>query len=68
MDIEIKYMLFDIVNGNLIGNRSYSYTVITVSEGLDIDTPEGLAEVNSQLSRIINKPRKQFKIISGTLV
>ena len=68
MDIEIKYMLFDIVNGNLVGNRSYSYTVITVSEGLDIDTPEGLAEVNNELSRTINKPKNQFKVINGTLV
>lgn len=68
MDIEVEYLCFEIFRGNLIANNSFSYKVITVSEGLDIDTPGGLEEVKKKLSLAINKPIKEFKVIGVTSV
>ncbi|MGE6611884.1 hypothetical protein ACQKFG_15290 [Peribacillus sp. NPDC076916] len=68
MDIEVEYLWFEIFRGNLIPNNSFSYKLITVSEGLDIDTPEGLEEVNNKLSLAINKPITEFKVIGVTTV
>ncbi|PLT35663.1 hypothetical protein [Bacillus sp. V5-8f] len=62
MSYKVKYLLFDRIGKSLVPNKNYKYTNVDVERtDSEVDNYDNIV---AELSRVIERPSKEFKVLS----